>query len=485
MSGRIPVLLLLAGLAFGCASAEGGAARSPACAWFGSCPHAWELPPPATEDRPVVDRARLHRSRLANGLEVVILEDRRLPRLDLGMAVRRGGAIVPVGQAGLASFTAELMERGAGTRSSLELAAVVDALGASISVGADWDSVTAVAGGLSRDRDTLFDVLADVVLRPRFDEDEVNRVRAEQLAGLEKAREDPSTLASWNFAAALYEGHAFGLPRTGTAATVASLDGAAARAFHRQVFVPGNAIFFAVGDLDAPAIRARVEEAYGSWAEGPIPAAASEPPLRRERQIVVVDRPDLVQAQVVIGHAGITRNEPRRIPIQVMNTVLGSAGFSSRLMSRIRSEEGLTYGIWSRFAGRRQSGPFVVGTFTRVSEVGRLVAMALAELDRIRDEPPGEAELAAAKSLLAGRFALGLETSNAVVSALVDLDVHALPADSLDTYRGRIRELTVEQVAAAARDFVRPAEAAIVVVGPAEAVVPQLEAFGPVRVVQP
>jgi predicted Zn-dependent peptidase len=145
----------------------------------------------------------------------------------------------------------------------------------------------------------------------------------------------------------------------------------------------------------------------------------------------------------------------------------------------------LTYGIWSRFVGRRQRGPFAVGTFTRVPELGRLVSLTLAELARIREQPPTAQELAAAKSLLAGRFALGLETSAAVVSALVDLDVHALPADSLDTYRGRIRALTEEQVAAAARDFVRPDEAAIVVVGPADAVVPQLEPFGEVRIVQP
>ncbi|MAE94558.1 MAG: hypothetical protein CL910_07865, partial [Deltaproteobacteria bacterium] len=367
----------------------------------------------------------------------------------------------------------------------LELAAVVDSLGGSLSVGADWDAVTVVVGGLSRDRDTLFDVLADVVLRPRFDGDEVERVRAEQLAGLEKSREDPDTLASWSFAAALYEGHAYGLPRAGTPETVAGLDADAARAFHGQVFVPGNAVFFAAGDVEAETLEARVAEAFGSWAEGPTPEPGPEPPLRRERQIVVVDRPDLGQAQVVIGHAGIARNETRRIPVQVMNTVLGSAGFSSRLMGKIRAEEGLTYGIWSRFVGRRQRGPFAVGTFTRVPELGRLVSLTLAELARIREQPPTAQELAAAKSLLAGRFALGLETSAAVVSALVDLDVHALPADSLDTYRGRIRALTEEQVAAAARDFVRPDEAAIVVVGPADAVVPQLEPFGEVRIVQP
>jgi len=470
------LLVAFLALTFGCSSFPSLPGRTP---------HAWELAPAPAQDRPVVDAARLHRRTLDNGLTVIVLEDRRLPRLDMGVRVRRGAAIVPASEAGLADFTAELMGRGAGTRTALELASVVDALGASLGVSASWDTLSAGVGGLSRDRDVLFEVLADVVLRPRFDSDEVDRVRAEQLAALEKARESPETLAAWNFAAALNPGHPYQWPTSGRPETVARLGAQQARAFHQRVFVPANAIFFAVGDLDPEALLARVEEAYGGWASGPVPEPGPEPPDRTGRDIVVVDRPDLGQAQIIIGHPGITRQEPRRIPIQVMNTVLGSAGFSSRLMSKIRAEEGLTYGVYSQFAGRRLRGPFAVGTFTRVPEVGRVVELTLAELTRIRNEPPSAEELAAAKSLLVGRFALGLETSAAVLSGLVELDVQGLPADSLDTYRGRIRALIPEQTAAAAHDFVRPDDALIVVVGPAEALVPQLETFGPVRVVQP
>ncbi len=446
---------------------------------------AWERPPPPVLDRPVVDATRLHRSVLPNGLVVLILEDRRLPSVDLGVTVRRGAGIVPLEKAGLANFTAELMGRGAGERRALELAGVVEELGASLSVGASWDSMTATVGGLSRDLDPLFEVLADVTLRPRFDADEAERVRAEQLAALEKAREDPKQLASWRFASALYPGHIYGTPGLGTPESVAGLDAEEARAFHAKVFVPSNAIFFAVGDVDAEDLRARIEGAYGSWRGSPPPPPGPPPPESRERRVVVVDRPDLGQAQVLIGHPGIRRTEPRRLAVQVMDTVLGSAGFSSRLMSTIRAQEGLTYGIWSQFAGRRQPGPYVVASFTRVPEVGRLVELTLAELARIRTEPPSETELAAAKTLLVGRFALGLETSAAVLSGLVDLDVEGLPPDSLDTYRGRIRALRREEVSAAARDFVHPEQALIVVVGPAEKVAPQLERFGPVRIVQP
>ncbi len=454
-----------------------------------SCAHtpAWELPPPPVADAPVVDEALLHRTRLANGLEVIVLEDHRLPRFELGVVVRRGSGSETLEQAGLAAFTAELMERGAGERTALELAAHVDALGASLAVASDWDSLSAGVSGLSRDFDTLFDVLRDVVREPRFDEDEAERVRAEQLATLEKAREDPGTVASWNFARLLYGGHRYGLPAQGTPETVARLGVADAKSFHARLFVPGNAIFVASGDVAFEDVLARVEAALGDWDGGSVPAPGppAPDPAPPARRIVVVDRPDLGQAQIVIGHEGIARTDERRVPALVMNTVLGQGGFSSRLMSVVRSDEGLTYSIGSLFLQRRLGGPFAVFTFTRVPETRRVVDLVLRELERMQSEPPEGEELARAKSQRIGSFALALETSGAVADALVDLSVHGLPADSLDTYRARIRAIGPEDVASVARELLHPERAAVVVVGPADALAPQLEGLGPVEVVKP
>ena len=154
-------------------------------------------------------------------------------------------------------------------------------------------------------------------------------------------------------------------------------------------------------------------------------------------------------------------------------------------MGRIRAEEGLTYGVNSYFTLRRAPGPFLVSTFTRFSEARRVVDLILAELERIRTDPPNGAELADAKSLSTGRFALGLETSSAVLSSLVDLDANGLPEDSLDTYRGRVRSIGEADVAKVATDLIHPDRVVIVAVGPAEALKPQLEDLGPVEVVTP
>jgi zinc protease len=457
-----------------------------ACAGSGPRP-AWELPPPAPQEAPVVQKGSLTRSEIDKGLRVFVLEDHRLPRVVLSLTVRRGGAMVDLDQAGLVPFTAELMERGAGKRGALELARAVDEIGASLQVSGGWDSMRVQISGLSRDLDTLLEILADVALRPRFDPAEAKKARDETLASLEQAKDDPETLAHWYTSRALFQGHRFGIPLAGEPATVARLDAGAARQLHEQVFVPNDAIFSASGDVDADDLLERAGRAFGSWQPGEIPDAG--PPTPREtptaREVIVVDRPDLVQARIMLAHEGIARTDPDRVAAGLMNSILGGSGFSSRLVSSVRAEAGLTYGVYSGFALRRQPSLFFVSTFTRVPEVRTVVDLLLAELSRMKTEPPSEEELSQAKTLAIGNFSLSLETSDAVMDGLVDLDVYGLPEDSLDTYRARVRAVSLDDVARLAKKLLHPERAAIVLVGPAETLVPQVEDLAPVEVVTP
>ena len=445
-------------------------------------PHLWELPPPAPQDLPVVDEARLHQTRLANGLRILVMEDHRFPAVDIGLSLTRGRMIESPSEAGVAEFTAELMQRGAGDLDALALAEAVGALGATMSVQAGWDSMGVAVGGLSRDREPLLGILADVALRPSLAPDEAERVREIQLAGIQRAGDDPNTLVAWTFFETLYPGIRPGLPSSGTPDSVSRLDAEAARAFHARVFQPGGAILWAAGDLSADEFVASAEAAFGSWPAGEVVPAAPPLPTTGERRIVVIDWPELGQAQIAFGHEGISRKHPDRLAVQILNTTLGSGGFQSRLMSSVRAEEGLTYGIFSQFAQRRAGGPFVVTTFTEARRVSELLEIAMGELARIRTEPPEGDEVVRAKSLRAGRFALAHETSAAVAASLVDLEIYDLPRDTLDTYRGRVRAVGPEELATAARSFIHPDRASIVVVGPADIVVPLLEAYGEVEV---
>jgi zinc protease len=246
-------------------------------------------------------------------------------------------------------------------------------------------------------------------------------------------------------------------------------------------------VFSASGDLAAADVLARVSAAFVDWQPAPVPDAGIAPPMPApvERRIVVVDRPDLVQARISIAHDGLSRTDPDRIAVSLMNAVIGGSGFSSRLTQSVRANSGLTYGIRSGFELRRAPGPFTVTTSTRVSEARRVVDLVLAELARAQSQPPSEAELRDARALAIGRFALGLESSAAVMNSLVDLDVYGLPEDSLDTFRGRIRATDAEQVARMTRQHLHPDRPAIVLVGPADLLVPQFEDLGEVSVLSP
>jgi len=474
-------------LAFGAALLAIVGCASSARWWDTGHKPAWELPPPPATEAPVVKPGALHRAELENGMGVLVLEDRRLPRVVLGLAFRHGEASLPPSQAGLASFTAELMKRGAGDRDALALAESIDEIGASLGTSADWDSMGVGVTGLSVDLDRLFEILTEVVLRPRFESHEAERARSERLAGLERAKDDPATLAGWHTALTLYPDHRYGLPLTGTPETVATLDAAMARDFHARSLVPNDAILYASGDVDASDIIERARRAFGAMprATAPEPGPPAPAPAPATRRIVIVDRPDLVQARITVAHDGIARTDDDRIATNIMNSVVGGSGFSSRLMTTLRSEEGLTYSVYSGYTLRRDTGPFFVSTFTRVSEVRRALDLLLTELERGRADPPGEDELEWARTLSIGRFSMGLETSAAVMDGLVDLDVYGLPRDSLDTFRTRVRAVTPEQVAKAAQDHLHPDRAAIVLVGPAEQLRPQVEDLGPVEVVSP
>lgn len=447
----------------------------------------WEAPPPPIATGPVVPAERLHRVVLENGLSVLILEDHSLPRLTLGVVARRGAASEPLAEAGAVGMTLDVMKRGAGSRDALAIALAVEQMGASLSAGAGWDSSSVGIGGLAADADALFEILADVVRRPRFEAGEVARARAEQLAAFEREKADPNALAGRAFQNALYDGHRFGTSADGTPATVAKMDAALLRRWHAGLFTPAQSIVYVVGDLGRDEALARVRAAFGDWPAGPGLALGDAPPATTppSRRVVLVDRPEQQQARLMLGHEGLSRRDPERVPADVMNDILGGGGFLSRLMTKIRAEEGLAYGVGSGFSLRWYPGPYVLSTSTRVSEAGRVVDLLLAEMAGMHDDPPSDADLRQAKSYSAGSFVLGLETSAAIAGALVDLAVYELPDDSLDTYRTRLAAVSRDDVVHQAVERLHPDRLVIVAVGPAEALRPQLERFGPVEVFAP
>lgn len=449
---------------------------------------AWEEPPPPPIENAIVDADLLHRVTLPNGVRLILLEDHRLPRMALGMTLARGAGSVDPEYAGVADLATEVMQRGAGERDALQLAKFVEDAGASLGVSSGWDTTTISVSGLSEDRPLLLEVLTDVAFRPRFDEAEFNKAQAEQQASIVGAQDDPATLVRWHALQTLFPDHRYGKPRTGTAESVAGINVEMTRAYWEDRFIAENVVLWAVGDFSAKTLIQDLRRLFGELGAGDqipgIPATPAQTPT--SRRIVIVDKPDLLQARIIVAHEGIARTESTRIAVDLMNNALGGSGFSSRLMQTIRSNEGLTYGVGSGFSLRSQPGPFSVSTFTRVAKVRRVVDLIFAEMTAIQnDRPVDEAELRKFIGYNVGRFGLSLETSDAVLTSLVDLEIHGLSEDSLDTYRARVREVSIEDIADAAKLRLHPDRAAIIILGPAEVLVPELEDLGEIEVRQP
>jgi predicted Zn-dependent peptidase len=449
---------------------------------------AWEEKPPLPVENNIVVSEDFHRFALPNGVQLILLEDHRLPRVTLGITLRRGAGSVDPAIAGVAQLATEVMQRGAGARDALLLAKVVEDAGASLTVSGDWDTTTVSLSGLSEDQALLLEILWDVALRPRFDEAEFDKARAEQLASIVAGQDDPAKLIQRQALRALYQGHRYGDPLHGTAETVGRIEVAMVEAYWRDRLVPENVIFWAAGDLSTESLIPELRRVLEEIPDGPqipnIPPVPEQTPAAR--RIIVVDKSDLLQARIVVAHEGIMRAEPTRLAADLMNDVLGGSGFSSRLMKKIRSDEGLTYGVRSGFALRSQPGPFRVSTFTRVPKVRRVIDLILEEMRAIQeDRPIKEEELRKFIRYNVGRFGLSLETSDAVLSSLVNLEVHGLPPTLLDTYRDRVRRISIADLNRAAVRRLHPDRAAIIVLGPAELLVPELEGLGPVEVWQP
>src|SRR5688572_10352377 len=270
-------------------------------------------------------------------------------------------------------------------------------------------------------------------------------------------------------------------PYSKIAPTVESLDATTRErlvAFHHSQFVPNNAVLVVAGDVNPEALIKRAERLFGDWKPGDVltdnfPA----PPPRSFRSAYLVDRPGSAQSNIVIANGGgIIRTSPDYFPMLLMHTVLG-ANASSRLFMNLREEKGYTYGAYSSLDARRTAGTLRVSAEVRTPVTGDSLKEFFYELNRIRNEPVSDREVTDAKSYLIGVFPLRLETQEGLIDQLVQIKMFGLPDEYLETYRQKIQEVTTKQIQDVAVKYVRPEEAAIVIVGDGAEVLEQLQIY--------
>jgi zinc protease len=410
---------------------------------------------------------------LANGLRIVLAEDRTVPLVFLSWTSQAGFERDPAGLEGLASFTPLLLREGTAHRSGRQITRAVDDLGASLSSGCDWSSAFLNVGVLSCDLAPGAELLLDMACAPRFPDAAVTHLRQRRLADLERRGRDPHAIANDAFARALFGHTGYGRPSLGTPPTVQRFDAATIAAFHDGHYLPSMSCVALAGSFDADTAI----DLVGSF---PMPSTSRRaPPLPQPAAFTVqprggvrlVDVPYATQTEIRVGH-GVAADSEHMPALEVLNAVLGG-GLTGRLARSLRHLAGLTYYIRSRVTARRLGGVFVVETSVANDATAAALAAIRREIEQLRDElVPGD-EVEQAKRRLVGAELRYLQDLTAVGRSLGPAALQNNP----DYLRRRTRAIATaepEDLRELARRCLRPESLVAVVVGPAEALQTQL-----------
>ncbi len=407
---------------------------------------------------------------LSNGLRVIIVAKHDVPLVSARLMVKSGSEADPAGLAGLAQITASLLPKGTKTRSAEEIARGVEALGATIESDAGFDESWVNVSVMSPNLWKALDFVADVVRNPSFKEDEIERLRQQDLDALRVAMEDPLELARFIAPRVVFGEEPYGHNVGGTLESIAKIQRDAIVKFHQQYYRADNSVLVVAGDVKPEEVFATAEKLFGGSASmehrsQPVssPAEAGAPSPR----VLVVDMPEAGQAAVVITRKGLRRNDPLYFAAIVANSVLGG-GYSSRLNEEIRVKRGLSYGANSAFQLRRDVGPFMAVTQTKNESAAEVAGIIVDEMNRMATGELPESELTPRKATLIGNFGRSLETSAGLADRISFLALHGLSLDEINRYISGVQAITADEVRKfAAANLAAPA-ASVVIVGDAK-----------------
>jgi zinc protease len=414
---------------------------------------------------PVAARAGelAQREVLPNGMVLLASERGAVPIVTVSMLIHAGAFLEPTDKAGVANLTAELLTHGTRSRTATEIKEAIEFVGGALSAGASHGVTSLSLAVLKKDLDLGLDLLADILLHPTFAPDEIERKRAEILAAIQRKQEDPGEVAGEAFAAAVFGSHPYGRPVEGTATTVRAITRDDIVRFHDTYYRPNRAIISVVGDVSPTEFRQRLLARLGAWQPGGPEVKGPGDPAGIAKTVVTTLQRDVTQANIFLGHLGITRDNPDFYAVQVMNYILGGGGLGSRLVTKVREEKGWAYDVGSGFTADRYTGSFSVSLQTRNETAAEAIEAVLAEMRRIRDQPVSAAELSDAKAYLTGSFPLRIDTNGKIARLLVNIEYFGLGLDYPERYPEYINKVTAADVQRVAQKYLHPETYALIV----------------------
>ena len=433
---------------------------------------------PAVGPLPPLRTPVLHRFVLSNALEVVVIPRHAAPIVSMTLMLRGGADAEPARLCGLASLTAEMMDEGAGDRSALTLAADLEQLGADLWLGAGRDGSQLNVQVPRKTFEAALAIAGDVLMRPRLEASDWERVQHDRLTALAQRRDQPEGVANVVADRVLYgEGHPYGQPSEGLEATVQAMALSDIAQFHASQWRPNNAALIVGGDVDLDALPGQLERAFGAWSPAAIPVVPTAGRPGQPPRLVLVDRPDAPQSIIRIVAPGLPRLSPERTALRMLNAVLGGS-FTSRLNFNLREQKGYTYGASSSFSFMRHAGSFSARAAVLTEVTAPSVTEFLNELRDISQRPITPDELTKARATLLGRAAETLSTTAGLTATYGEIRLYDLPLDEPGRFVAQLAENDAASLQALAARHIDAARVGIVVVGNRAVIEPELRALG-------
>jgi len=405
---------------------------------------------------------------LANGVVLVTQQTVTHPAVTVYATLEAGSGHDPDDKLGLANFVARVIDRGTVSRDAGAIAATLDDRGVSLSTGVTRHLLSLSCTCLAEDLDAIIELLADVIRQPSFPADQMERRRGTIVTGLRQDEDNPSVVATDALMSQLYGSHhPYGRPGRGTVSSVEGIVRDDLVDFHRRHVGPAGVRLVVVGDVEAPRVAGAVARAFGDWAHEPAltlrPSAVTMASDRRSDRKVVPGKP---QSDIAYGFTTIARDDPRYYALVIMNNTLGQYALGGRLGDNIRERQGMAYYVFSSFDANVVEGPLVVRAGVSPANVERTIAAIDEELSRMARDGMTEAELADSRRYLVGSMPRVLETNIGIATFLHNAEFYGLGLDFDQRIPDLLGAVSLDDVNGAARAFLDPARATIVVAGP-------------------
>ncbi len=418
---------------------------------------------------------------LKNGLTVLLLEKHGVPMINLFAIVKTGSTADPTGEEGLASITAGLLRKGTEARAAQQFAADLDYIGGDFEAeaGADFSSVGAEF--LTKDLARGLELFSDALLHPTFPQVEVEKLLAQSIDGVRGAKDDPQQVLGAYYEGYLYGMHPYGRPSGGDEVSLQRIKRDAIVKLYEANYAPGNTLLAVAGEFNGAEMRKKLEDVFGGWPARTVAASpiAATPPVKGKR-LLLVDKNDATQTYFAFGNVGITRNDPDRVAIRVVNTIFGGR-FTSELNEALRVESGYTYGASSFFDSRRAPGPFGIFSFTKNETTTPAIDLALQVLQKLHKDGVTDEQLKSAKSYVKGQFPPNIETSRQLARIIASNEFYGLGDDDINQLEARVDAVTPDMAKQVIQKHFPAENLVFVLIGKASAIGKAVEKYAEKR----